>query len=69
MVHYTVSTLVTQEQMHTTKFRPFYEEYIFNEKKKLFKLKCSQYPVWITQNPKKGDFGESKSKQFPAPGP
>ena len=45
MVHYTVSTLVTQEQMHTTKFRPFYEEYIFNEKKKLFKLKCSQYPV------------------------
>ena len=56
MAHYTVSTLVTQEQIH-----------IFDEKK----LKSSQYPVWMTQNPNKGDFGESKSKQFPgvhAPG-
>ena len=34
-------------------------------KKKLFKLKSSQYPVWMTQNLKKGEFGESKSKQFP----
>ena len=68
MVHYTVSTLVTQEQIHTTKFPPLYEKYICNEKKNLFRLKSSQYPVWMTQNLKKGGFGESKSKQFPAPG-
>ena len=67
VVHYTVSTLVTQEQIHTPKFPPLYEKYICNEKKNLFKLKSSQYPVWMTQNLKKGDFGESKSKQFPAP--
>ena len=68
VVHYTVSTLVTQEQIHTTKFPPLYEKYICNEKKNLFKLKSSQYPVWMTQNLKKGGFGESKSKQFPASG-
>ena len=45
VVHYTVSTLVTQEQIHTTKFPPLYEKYICNEKKNLFKLKSSQYPV------------------------
>ena len=65
VVHYTVSTLVTQEQIHTTKFPPLYERYICNEKKNLFKLTSSQYPVWMTQNLKKGDFGKSKSKQFP----
>ena len=30
MAHYTVSTLVTQEQIHITKFPPFYEKDIFN---------------------------------------
>ena len=58
MAYYTVLTLVTQAQIHTTKFECQWE-------KKLSKLKSSQYPVWMTQNPKKGDFREWKSKQFP----
>ena len=33
VVHYTVSTVVTQEQIHITKFPPFYKKYILNEKK------------------------------------
>ena len=44
----------------------FVEKYICNnDKKKLSKLKSGQYPVWMTQKPKKGDFRELKSKTFP----
>ena len=32
---------------------------------KLSKLKSGQYPVWITQKPRKGDFGKLKSTKFP----
>ena len=31
---------------------------------RLSKLKSSQYPVQMTQKPRKGDFGELKSKNF-----
>ena len=28
-------------------------------------LKSGQYPVWMTQKPRKGDFEQFKSKTFP----
>ena len=44
--------------------RFFIHKYILI-KIKLFKVKSGQYPVWMTQKPRKGDFGELKSKKFP----
>ena len=49
------------------RFPPFYvfiNEYILI-KITLSKLKSGQYPVWMTQKPRKGDSGELKSKKFP----
>ena len=34
-------------------------------KKKLFNLKSGKWLVWITQKPRKRDFGESNSKKYP----
>ena len=44
--------------------RFFIHKYILI-KIKLSKVKSGQYPVWMTQKPRKGDFGELKSKKFP----
>ena len=36
----------------------FHKELEFSWKKKLFKLKSGQYPDWMTQKTRKGDFRE-----------
>ena len=49
-----------------------HNKYIFSKKPLTFKVDIwkmvwtvSKYPVWMTQKPRKGDFGELKSQKFP----
>ena len=49
-----------------------HNKYIFSKKLLTFKVDIwkmvwtvSKYPVWMTQKPRKGDFGELKSQKFP----
>ena len=64
VVHYTVSTLVTQEQIHTTKFPPLYEKYICNEKKTFLSYNLANILSEWLRTSRKATLGSQNPNNF-----